>query len=524
MDQALRIHLCGAAGEVTGSGYLVEHGGSRVLVDFGLFQGTADAWERNHDLGPVVSRPPDAVLLTHAHLDHAGRMPMLLRTHAGGSGRRCGGRDDGDGSAPALGHHRRWRLLATAATLELAEVILEDAARIQEADAEHAMRHADRGASEHRGSGRSSDGSGPREAVAAHRATESVEPLFTPDDVPQLMRRGRAVRFGEWLEVLPGWQARWRNSGHILGAASIELRVGGRRIAFSGDIGPRGLPILNDPDPPTDADLVFLESTYGDRDHRPFDATLREFAEIIRQAAWGKAKVIIPAFAIGRTQLILECLAMMRQDVTLPRVPIWLDSPMATKANEVYERHRALMNPPAQAWRRSGDLAEALAELRIIRTSDESRALNDHWEPGIIIAGSGMCDGGRILHHLKHNLWKRGVHVVLCGYMSRGTLGWQLLSGAREVRVLGGIVPVRATVHTLGGFSAHAGQSELLEWLAPMATDSRPEDGPVRERPWPLRVVLVHGEERPREVLASRIHARFGLDAERPERGAVIDA
>lgn len=473
----MRIHLCGAAGEVTGSGYLVEHGGRRVLVDFGQFQGTPGAIERSRSLGPVDPGALDAVLLTHAHLDHVGRLPLLVR---------------GDGA-----HAARWSLYATAATIELAEIILEDSARLQAADAE-----------------RSRERAAPGEPL--------VEPLFTADDSRRVLERAKAVPYGEWIEILPGWRARWRDAGHILGSASIELRAGGHRIVFGGDIGPSEVPILRNPDPPKEADLVFLESTYGDRDHRPFEKTLEEFGEIITSAAWEKAKVLIPAFAVGRTQLILECLARIHANGRVPKVPVWLDSPMALRAGEVFHRHHGIMDAQAQALRRSGELERDLSELRLIRSGAESRALNDSWDPGIIIAGSGMCDGGRILHHLRHHVWRRGVQVVLCGFMARGTLGWQLLTGAAEVRLFGRWVPVRAAVHTLGGFSAHAGQGELLAWLAPMVSGGA---GPstTERSPSPPRVVLIHGEDPQRLALAARIRDRFGIDAERPGPGAVIE-
>ncbi len=457
----MKIHLCGAAGEVTGSGYLVEHDGRRVLVDFGQFQGTPRAIERSRSLGPVDPASLDAVLITHAHLDHVGRLPLLLPSEAG-----------------AL--RPRWSLFGTAASLELMEVILEDSARLQAADAER-----------------------PRNG-------EAVVPLFDLGAVARLGQLGRPVPYGAWIEILPGWTARWRDAGHILGSASIELRAGGRRIVFGGDIGPSDVPILRNPDPPTEADLVFLESTYGDRDHRAFERTLEEFREIIRAATWEKAKVLIPAFAVGRTQLLLECLAQIYGEGAVPKVPVWLDSPMAIRAGEVYHRHHAIMDAEAQARRHSGAIRQELSELRILRTGAESRELNDSWDSGIIIAGSGMCDGGRIMHHLRHHLWRRGVQVVLCGYMAHGTLGWHLIQGAAQVRLFGQWIPVRARVHTLGGFSAHAGQTELLEWLRPMTAEAP-------------KVVLIHGEDPAREALAAKIRERFGLEAERPGPGAVIE-
>lgn len=500
----MRIHLCGAAGEVTGSGYLVEHEGRRVLVDFGQFQGSRDALERSRSLGPVDPEALDAVLVTHAHLDHVGRLPLLVRN-----------------GAPS--REPKWLLHATPPTIELMGLILEDSARLQLGDFERAQERAQMSArqpptrvEERRQTPEPIREPAPANASSAELAgfgavpeDPPFAPLFDAADVTRLMQRVRPVDYGAWIDVLPGWRARYRDAGHILGSASIELQVGGRRIVFGGDLGPSDVPILRNPDPPSEADLVFLESTYGDRDHRPFPQTLLEFSGIIERAAWEKAKVLIPAFAVGRTPLILECLSQIYAANMVPKVPIFVDSPMAIRAGEFQRRHHELMDEQAQAARRDGDLARNLSELRVLRTSAESRELNDSWDPGIIIAGSGMCDGGRIMHHLRHHLWRHGVQVVLCGFMAQGTLGWHLLRGAREVRVQGRWIPVRAQVHTLGGFSAHAGQSDLLAWLKPMSNAAR--------------VVLVHGENPQRTALAAKIRERFEVEAELPGPGAVIE-
>ncbi|MFO0895522.1 MAG: MBL fold metallo-hydrolase [Phycisphaerales bacterium] len=470
----IRIHLCGAAGEVTGSGYLVETEQARVLVDFGMFQGWGSSEARNRDLGPVEPASLDAVVLTHAHLDHCGRLPLLARGAAGAA----------------------WKLFGTAATLDLTWVVLEDSARIQEADAAHAARHAEPG-------------------------SVPEPPLYEREDVEALMPRAVALAYGAWREVAAGVRVRLRDAGHILGSASVEMDVrdGGRqrRIVFSGDVGPRGAPLVRDPDPPTEAELVFCESTYGHRDHRPRAETEAEFRDLIRDAAWQRTKVLVPSFAVGRTQVILWELAAIFRNGAVPRVPIYLDSPMAVRAGEVHRRHQAILDEEAGRMVRSGALAEDLSELRILATTAESRTLNDSWDPCIVVAASGMCDGGRIMHHLLHNLWKKGVKVILTGYMGQGTLGRRLLDGDREVRIMGQRVEVRAEVHGLGGFSAHADQSGLLWWLSHLLPPANARRGPGP------RVVLIHGEDMQRTALAGRIAERFGVDAERPGRGAVVE-
>jgi len=461
----MRVTLCGAAGEVTGSGYLVETDDARVLVDFGMFQGRRATDAVNRDLGPVDPKAIDTVVLTHAHLDHSGRLPLLA---AGGF---------------------RGRIHTTSASRDFAQLILRDSAAIQEGDAERFTR------------------------IARRAGRPPVEPLYTERDVERVRPLVKLLDYEERREVAPGIHVRLFDAGHILGSASVEMRVRekgrDRTVVFSGDVGPKGMPFLRDPVPPPGADLVFLESTYGDREHRSLDATVAELHEILARAVRDKAIVLIPSFAIGRAQQVLFHIAEMLRTDDLPDFPIFLDSPMAIHATELYGRHQDLFDEQAKSLIRHGQLREDLKHLRFLATPQESRRLNRLEGPAVVVAGSGMCNGGRILHHLKHHLWQEETVLVFVGYQAEGTLGHRLVAGATHVRIYGERVRVAAQVHTLGGFSAHAGQRELLEWAAPVMPS-----GP--------RVVLTHGEVGPRRTLAAAIRERFGRDPECPSKGDVI--
>ncbi len=476
----MRITPCGAVGEVTGSGYLVETGELRLLVDFGSFQGTPDSVERNRRLGPVDPTTLDAVLLTHAHTDHTGRLPLLAAAGC---------------VAP---------IYATAATRDLTMLLLRDAAGHAEEDLARENRR---------------------------RTRASLPPLrglFDREDIDRLEGLFRTVRYDEPVGVAKGVSARFRENGHILGSASVDLSIrtaGGstRRIVFSGDIGPKGSPILRDPMPPPEADCVFLESTYGDRDHGDQRAHTARFIEILRNAIWAQRTVLIPAFAIGRTQTILFHIGQAIRSGELPVCPIFLDSPMASRASATYRTHRDLYDAESSELTASGELAEALAHLVETDSVEASKRLNDRREACVIIAGGGMCEGGRIVHHLKHHLPHRETDLLVVGFMARGTLGRTLLDGVKSTTIDGVEVSVRATVHDLDGFSAHAGQSELLEWLAPIASHSATRAASQRAASAPPRVILTHGEEPQREALAAAINARFGLRAERPMPGDQIE-
>lgn len=459
----MKLTFYGAVGEVTGSCTLLETDQARLIVDFGLRQGGDDDDERNRRLPPIEPETLDAVVLTHAHLDHSGRLPLL----------------------PPAGLQAP--IHATPATADLCDILLRDSAKIQEMDAERRTRRRER------------------------KGRPAVKPLYTGADVDEVLPRIRTLRYDEKRDIAPGVSLRFVDAGHILGAASAELTIdgpgGGKRIVFSGDIGPTGAPLLRDPVTFDEADALILEATYGDRDHRPLDETLDEFASILAEARSGGGKVIIPAFAVGRTQQLIYFLGELRREGRMAtETQVYLDSPMAISATELVRRHSDILDE--QTW----DLIERgvsplnFPNLQFTKTVDESKHLNDIDGGAVIISASGMCTGGRILHHLKHNLWKPGAHIVIVGFQAEGTLGRRLVEGDKRVRIMGEDVAVKAKVHTLGGFSAHAGRTELIRWAFTLS----------RSRP---QVFLNHAEPRPRELLARGIEDELGFKVKRPGVG-----
>ncbi|QOI99674.1 MAG: MBL fold metallo-hydrolase [Phycisphaeraceae bacterium] len=465
----MKMTFFGAAGEVTGSCALLETGAARVLIDCGMHQGGRDEEARNRVPLPVRARELDAVLITHAHIDHIGRTPLL----------------------PGLGF--KGPIYATDATCRLAPIMLRDSAKLAEIDAS-------------------------RDSVRnARRGLGPVLPLYTAEEVERVLPMFRPVVYGEARVVAPGVTARWIDAGHMIGSASIELTVDAaprpRTIVFSGDIGHLGTALLNDPTVPPHADVVVMESTYGDRDHRSMDDTLAEFTDIIKEAVWEKQKVIIPAFAVGRSQQLIYHLGEIVETGRVPRFPFYLDSPMAADAVEVYREFAHLLDPATLARLRSGALEQSLTDLRILRSGDESRALNEAPGPMVIIAPSGMCTGGRVLHHLRHNLWKHGVHVVIVGFQGKGSLGRALVEKAPSVRIMRERIVVRAKVSTLGGFSAHAGKAELLAWASAV-------HGIDRKHP---RFILTHGEDTPRASLARSLENLTGRPTLVPGFAETID-
>jgi metallo-beta-lactamase family protein len=471
----LKITLFGAAGEVTGSCSLVETDAARVLIDFGQHQGTREAADQNRTLPPIEPARLNAVVLTHAHIDHVGRLPLL----------------------PGAGF--KGPIYCSPATKDLATIMLRDAASLTEMEASRKTKRNLR------------------------RGKPPVAPLFTEDDAERAIALLRPMPMHAWTDVAPGVRVRPVDSGHILGSCSLLLaaRDGGteRRAVFSGDVGPWGVPLLRDPEnvsengPGTPApDVVFMESTYGDRDHRSFADTVEEFAGIIREAVWAREKVLIPSFAVGRTQLLVSLLHDLIDSGRVPRFPVYVDSPMAQQTIELYRKYASQLDADARRDTHKGEFPLDFADLRVCGSKDDSCRLNAPDGASVIIAGSGMATGGRILHHFRHNIWRRDCRVVIVGYQAQGTLGRLLVQGVKKVRIYGEPMVVRAKIHTLGGLSAHAGQTDLLRW----ADQFKPAPGGA----WP-RFVLNHGEDGPRRALRDKLAAR-GAQVEVPSWGCTI--
>ncbi|WP_018994781.1 MBL fold metallo-hydrolase RNA specificity domain-containing protein [Thioalkalivibrio sp. ALJ2] len=457
----------GATGEVTGSRYLLETDDARILLECGMHQGNSEADEANRASLVELAETLDAVVLSHGHLDHSGLLPKLVR----------------DGY--------RGPIYCTPGTEELLEIMLEDAAFVMSKDIEW-------------------------ENKWRRRADKPLlEPVYDIDDVATTLGLCEAVPYGQARKIAGGIGLTFRDAGHILGSAIVDLIVpsGGRdrHLVFSGDLGNADAVLMHDPARPEHADHVLLESTYGDRDHRPMEETVEEFAQVLAEADKSGGNVLIPAFAVGRTQEILYHLSMLHHAGRLPQQKVFLDSPMAIKVTELYARLRRTLDPEDMDrlhQAANGDPAAYLPGLQVCRSVEESMAINRITGGAIIIAGSGMCNGGRIRHHMKYNLWRREAHLVIVGFQATGTLGRRLVDGAERVKLLGDEVAVNAKVHTLGGFSAHAGRSQLIDWARAF------QDQPVFH--------LVHGEPEAREALATGLRDELGAEAHAPAFGETI--
>lgn len=461
---AIKLTFLGAAGTVTGSAYLLQTNRARVLVDFGMFQGFSHHEDLNVVPPQIDAAKLDAIVVTHAHLDHTGRLPLLAKAGYRGP------------------------IYATEATIPLTSLILRDSAHLQAMDIERINRKR-------------------------QRAGETpLEPLYTEQHVAQIMDQFAAAPYDQPVEVAPGIRARWVEAGHMLGSASLQLCVqddgATKTIVFSGDVGPKGAPILQDAVGFSKADAVVMESTYGDRDNKVLADTVKEFEGLIKQAIAARSKILVPVFAVGRTQLLLYLLAQMFRHKVVPKFPIYLDSPMGIEATKIYWDHMELFDDDFRALQRERPLTADLSTLTVTPTAQDSMKLNDVTGPCLIMSGSGMCNGGRILHHLKQNLWRAETCVLIVGYQGEGSLGRRLVDGDKEVSIFGEKIAVKASVHTLNGFSAHAGQTELLKWVGQLAA-SRPH------------VFLTHGEARGREPLAKLIEERFHLKPRLPQLGEV---
>jgi metallo-beta-lactamase family protein len=456
----VRVTCLGGAGTVTGSSYLVESAeGKRVLVDCGLFQGGKQLEERNwKDWGFDAARI-STLFLTHAHIDHSGKIPKLVK----------------DGF--------KGRILASPPTAELCSIMLLDSAHVQETEAAWQSRKNKR------------------------RSNKEVLPLYTTEDAEASLKFLTPTERDKIIEPEPGIRARLRNAGHILGSSILELWVkedkASLKIVFSGDLGKKNQMIVRDPHEIFDADYLFLESTYGNRLHRSLEESKAELLEAVEYAVSHKEKVLIPAFAVERTQEILYILGEFLRAGRLPRIPVFVDSPLAIKATEIFRKNKKYYDEEAQAIVDQGYDPFNMPNLRYAATTEESRAINETKGSAIVIAGNGMCTAGRIRHHLKHNLWRPGTSLVIVGFQAQGSTGRQIVDGAKQVRLFGETVSVKAKVFTIGGFSAHADQNDLLEWT-----------GHFESNP---RVFLVHGEPSASESLGAKIKDRLGLDVYIPK-------
>ena len=459
----MNVTFLGAAREVTGSCHLLRVGRSAVALDFGMFQGhRAEANTKNIEV-PFQPDELDAVILSHAHIDHSGRLPLLAR----------------------LGFNKP--IYSTPATHDLCAIMLADSAHIQEKDAE----------------------------FLARRKRAFVSPLYDQGDVTRVMRQFRTMPLDTPFDVAPGIRATFAEAGHILGSASVLLEgqegSDKRRILFSGDVGRWGLPIIRDPDPPAGADVVIMESTYGDRDHPPADQMMQRLGEIIRDTAARGGRVLIPAFAVGRTQEILYDLHRLRRADAIPRIPVVLDSPLAIAATSVFT-----MNPDAFDRREAlvsevDDLFD-FDQLEFSRDTGASKALNERRGPMVIIAASGMCEAGRILHHLAHGAPDQRNTILIVGFQAEHTLGRRIVERRPTIKVFGEEVPLRAKVEILNGYSAHADRRELRRWLGLVR-------GNAGTAP---RVELVHGEPPAQQALATNLEAD-GFTVAMPTRGECRD-
>jgi len=456
------LQFFGAAEQVTGSLYLLRTASHTVLLECGLIQGGRAEEARNHDRFPVAVEEIDAVVISHAHIDHSGRLPLLVKRGYKG---------------PIFTQH---------ASKALCEIMLPDSGYLNEKDVEWDNKK------------RKKNGK-PR-----------LEALYTRADAEECLAQIDGIDYQKPVEILPGLSLMFHDAGHILGSSIVELTCTDdsqeRTLVFSGDLGYRDAPVMDPPTRLTKADVVMMESTYGDRLHRDFDDTMDELAELFDTARATQGNIMIPAFTVGRTQDLLYLMSKNEKEWGLDSWQIFIDSPMGIEATNVYSRYRNLYG--VQLFNPASNKPN-LPNVFMTRSTEESMTINPIQSGAIIIAGSGMCSGGRIHHHLKNNIWRPECHLVIVGYQAIGSLGRRIVDGAEKIRLWGEYYPVRAHVHTIGGISAHADQADLLDWYG--AFDNNPP------------VYLVHGEERSQAPLAAKLRAKFNAPVTIARYGQKID-
>jgi metallo-beta-lactamase family protein len=461
----MHIEFYGATSGVTGSCHILRANGETILLDCGLIQGRREDMERNRRPFPFAPEDISAVVLSHGHIDHSGRIPLLVKQGYQG---------------PIYAQH---------ATADLCDILLQDSAFLQEKDAEYENKWRKR------------------------KKKPLIEPLYTVDDARVALANVTGLRYREKKEILPGIQIRYQDAGHILGSCSVEVWLNEndreRKVVFSGDLGQYDTPILNDPSVIDHADHVIVESTYGNRLHRNRQATIDEIGEIIHDAAHHKGNLLIPAFSIGRTQEILYYLGKHYDQWGLDRWHVFLDSPMAIRASKVYWDYPHLYDEEATKLRRRVHEMPHLWNLHLTPTAQESMVINRIKSGAIIISASGMMTGGRIVHHLKHNISRSGAHIMIVGYQANGTLGRALVNGKPTVRIHGKEFAVKATVHTVGGLSAHADIDDLMRWT-----------GNIKSNP---QMHVVHGELEAKQNFRDRLESELNLKASIPGPGDILD-
>ena len=459
---SISITFLGAAGTVTGSKYLVEGGGKKILIDAGMFQGSRKWRERNWQRPPVDLAEIDACLLTHAHIDHTGILPRYHKL-----GLTC-------------------PVYATSATTSLCHLLLPDSARIHEEGARHR---------------------------AKYKKSRHIPPLplYTEKEAKAVLQQFKNAPFNRPIEISEGVTAEWRRMGHILGAASIRLKIGDKSILFSGDIGRYDIPILKDPQPQQLDDLMLIESTYGDRIHQQHSPK-EALGKIIKDTFTRSGVVLIPSFAVGRTQLILYYLRELKSEGIIPTsLPIIIDSPMARDATTIYRKHPADYDEEALGILKQGNQPFSMPKLHFINNRFESKKLNSIDEPMVLISASGMLSGGRILHHLKHRVANPKTTVLFVGYQPPGGRGHWLKSNPKSMKILGDQVPVNARVEEISGLSAHGDREEMIRWCKESIALSKGTSPSEQKSP---KVMVVHGEPDSAQSFSQTLSKTFGWDTE----------
>lgn len=458
----MKLKFLGGARTVTGSCFYMECNNLKFLVECGMYQGE-DAEEINKAAFDFNPEEIDYVFVTHAHLDHSGMLPRIVKEGFKG------------------------RIITTSATKDLLEIMLYDSAHIQESDTEWLTRKALRA------------------------GNPPVIPLYTTEDVRNVMPLIDIKKYGEIFHIGNGIKYRFLDAGHILGSGTLELWFQDspkeKKIVFSGDIGKKGNPIVKDPLNPVEADFIVMESTYGNRLHKPLKESIDELVDAVKTTIKRGGNVYIPSFAVGRTQDLLYILNNLVRKKRLYNINVYLDSPLAQEATKIYLSHPECFDEDAKKLFTTKDHNDSI-KLHFVQSAQESMALNKIKSGIIVIAGSGMCEGGRIRHHLKHNLWKSECSVIFVGFQGKGTLGRKIVDGAKTVHILGEEIAVKASIYTINGFSAHADQAELIEWISFF------KDSP--------EVFIVHGEEEVSMVFSSLVNERFGFKTYVPEKGEMF--